>query len=94
MTRRSVIFLPSAWPEAAEGATAPVAAAILEERRAAKAASELQGGGSGSNFDSGLAGRRRRAALRTMSRRPRPLFATPAQPAAATSTRMTGARAH
>lgn len=93
MTRRSVIFLPSAWPEAAEAATAPVAAAILEEQRAAEAASGLQGGGSSANFDPGLGGRRRRGTLRTMSRWPRPLSATPAQPAAAASTRMTGARA-
>lgn len=49
MTRSSVIFFPSACPEAAEATTAPAAAvaAILGKQRAAEAASGLQGGGGG-----------------------------------------------
>lgn len=60
MTRSSVIFFPSACPEAAEAATAPAAAAaaILGKQRAAEAASGLQGGGGGGGGSGGGGGGR------------------------------------
>lgn len=60
MTRSSVIFFPSACPEAAEATTAPAAAAaaILGKQRAAEAASGLQGGGGGGGGSGGGGGGR------------------------------------